>query len=204
MVYQVKTARLIGIAGICRGTGATHLTLLTANSLASWAQRRTAVLEWNSHGDIARMEELMAPGMTRTQSARKTDMAFCGGYSLLEVDYYKGGSPKILANCIGENYDDIIIDFGRMRREIREEWLRCGTKIVTASLSEWKLEAFVEFLEGETKLDSRWRYAAAFGSEATRKKVERRFGISIKRIPFSADVFSVDHRVKDWLERILK
>ena len=45
---------------------------------------------------------------------------------------------------------------------------------------------------------------AAFGSEDTRRRIERQFGISLKRIPLSVDAFSVDHRVKDWLAGILK
>ena len=195
MVRQMKTSRLIGIAGVCPGTGATHLAFMTANCLASWMQRRTAVIEWNAHGDLAAVEAMLTAD--RGGSRRKA------GYSLLEVDYYREGEPGILADCMGA-YDDIVIDFGVWRREIRKEWLLCGVKIVTASLSEWKLGAFLECLDKEIKAPEGWIYGAAFGSEDTRRRIERQFGISLKRIPLSVDAFSVDHRVKDWLAGILK
>ena len=203
MVRLVETVRLIGIVGVCRGTGATHLAVQMANCLVSWMQRRTAVIEWNPHGDFASAEVLMRADEHK-RSGQKTEEIFRRGYSLLEVDYYKEGNPRILAGCMEGLYDDIIIDFGQMRREIREEWLRCGTKIVTASLTEWKLYAFLEFLNGEIRLGNGWIYAAAFGGEDTRRKIEQRFGISLKRIPLSVDAYAVDRRVEDSLEGILK
>lgn len=62
----------------------------------------------------------------------------------------------------------------------------------------------LEFLNGEIRLGNGWIYAAAFGGEDTRRKIEQRFGISLKRIPLSVDAYAVDRRVKDWLEGILK
>ena len=171
MVRLVETVRLIGIVGVCRGTGATHLAVQMANCLVSWMQRRTAVIEWNPHGDFASAEVLMRADEHK-RSGQKTEEIFRRGYSLLEVDYYKEGNPRILAGCMEGLYDDIIIDFGQMRREIR--------------------------------LGNGWIYAAAFGGEDTRRKIEQRFGISLKRIPLSVDAYAVDRRVKDWLERILK
>ena len=144
------------------------------------------------------IEALMAAG--REKNAKTS----ARGYSLLDVDYYREGTPGILAACMEGPYDDVVIDFGQLQSGIREDWLRCGTKILTASLSEWKLGVFLEFLEREMRPGSGWIYAAAFGSEDTRKRMERRFGISLKRIPLSVDAFSVDSRVKDWLEGILK
>lgn len=194
----MKTVRLIGIAGICPGCGTTHLAILTANCLASWMQRRAALIDWSGHGDFAAIEALMASGR------EKNGKTSARGYSLLDVDYYREGTPGILAACMEGPYDDVVIDFGQLQSGIREDWLRCGTKILTASLSEWKLGVFLEFLEREMRPGSGWIYAAAFGSEDTRKRMERRFGISLKRIPLSVDAFSVDSRVKDWLEGILK
>ena len=43
----------------------------------------------------------------------------------------------------------------------------------------------------------------AFGSEDTRKQIERQFGISLVRVPLSVDAFSVDYKTMQWFERIL-
>ena len=49
----------------------------------------------------------------------------------------------------------------------------------------------------------RWIYTAAFGSEDTRREIERQFGIPLRRVPLSVDAFSVDYRTMKWFEGIL-
>lgn len=124
-------------------------------------------------------------------------------YKILGVTYYMQGAPHILARCMDGSFDDIIIDFGEMRETIRAEWLRCTVKIVESALSEWKLEAFLELLTGEEERGTGWIYTAAFGSEDTRRAIEKRFGISLLRVPLSEDAFSVDYKVIEWFERVL-
>lgn len=113
------------------------------------------------------------------------------------------GDSRVLARCMDGSYDDIIIDFGEMRDSIQTEWRRCTVKIVTASLSEWKLKAFMELLTGEEERRTGWIYTAAFGSEDIRKEIERRFQVPLRRVPLSADAFSVDYRVMEWFGEIL-
>nr|WP_243259753.1 hypothetical protein [Enterocloster bolteae] len=129
---------------------------------------------------------------------------FCG----LQIQNFRGyilyaGDPRVLASCLDGTYDEIIIDFGELRPSIRAEWLRCEVKIVMTALSEWKLEAFLELLSEEEGRRAGWIYTAAFGSEDTRKQIERRFGISLVRVPLSVDAFSVDYETMQWFERIL-
>lgn len=186
----MKETRLIGIAGAGRGTGATHLAVQIANYLCSCRQRRTALLEWNDHGDLERIGRmfLKRPGKS--------------SFRLLEVDYYRDGSAQRLAACMSGVYDDIVIDFGEIRDEIRTEWYRCGLCILTAALNDWKLESLLEWISGKEKLKKGWIFCAAFGSETTRREVEKQFQISIKRIPFSEDPFSVGPAEMKWLSEI--
>ena len=103
-----------------------------------------------------------------------------------------------LASCIRSGYEEILIDFGPVRQEIRAEWFRCQIRILTASLSEWKLEAFLEFLAEEEELGKGWNCMAAFGSKAIRHEIEKQFRIPIEKIPFSEDVFQVDKTAMAW------
>jgi hypothetical protein len=192
----MNECRLVGVAGAGRGTGATHLSILAANYLSGCRQHKTALIQWNTHGDFMRIEDTLRGNRRKGAESHK--------YTLLEVDYYKMGDARLLAECMEDGYDDIIIDFGEMREAVREEWLRCGNQVMTASLSEWKLEAFLGFLAGEKKLGKGWIYAAAFGSEDTRREIEKQFRITLNRIPFSVDAFCVDRRLMDWFQGILK
>lgn len=175
----------------------THLCVLTANYLSGFQQHRTAVIQWNTHGGLEAMG-----GICFGHIGKGTDYAE-DTYKILGVTYYLQGTPHVLAACMDGSYDAVVIDFGEIRPSIRAEWLRCDVKIITAALSEWKLEAFLELLsEGEGRRAG-WIYTAAFGSEDTRRQIERRFGISLIRVPLSVDAFSVDYRTIQWFEEIL-
>jgi len=114
------------------------------------------------------------------------------GFRILGVTYYTQGSSDTLARCMEGDFEDIIIDFGEMRPSIRNEWLRSTVKIMAVSLSEWKEEC-----------GAGWIYTAAFGSEDTRREIERQFSIPLRRVPLSVDAFSVDYRTMKWFEGIL-
>ncbi|MCB7064106.1 MULTISPECIES: hypothetical protein [Clostridia] len=189
--------RIIGIIGAGRGTGVTHLSVLAANYLSSSLQRRTAVIEWNDHGSFFQIKA------TFRDSLEKRAGSADYGYKIFGVAYYMQGDPRVLARCMDGSYDDIVIDFGEMRASIRAEWLRCTVKIITASLSEWKLKAFMELLTEEDERRTGWIYTAAFGSEDIRREIERQFHILLKRVPLSVDAFSVDYRVMEWFGGIL-
>lgn len=166
--------------------GTTHLAVWSANYLASCCQKKTAVVEWSSHSDFVRL----CLDDKNGQTAR--------AFRLLEVDYYPQGEKEALASCIRSGYEEILIDFGPVRQEIRAEWFRCQIRILTASLSEWKLEAFLEFLAEEEELGKGWSCMAAFGSKAIRYEIEKQFRIPIEKIPFSEDVFQVDKTAMAW------
>lgn len=175
----------------------THLAVLAANYLASCLQRRTAVIEWNDHCGLEAMNRVYRGYTDRYRALSEYT------YKILGVTYFMQGSPHVLAACMDGTYDEIIIDFGEMRPDIRADWLRCGVTIITAALSDWKLEAFLELLSEEDGAATGWVYTAAFGSEDTRRQIERQFGISLIRVPLSVDAFSVDYRSIQWFERIL-
>ena len=193
----VNQNRVIGIIGAGRGTGVTHLALWMANYLASSLQRRTAFIEWNGHGSLGGIEEILSRTYGRDVESPDTRYTFFG------VTYYKNGNSHVLAACMDGNYDEIIIDFGEMRPSVRAEWLRCTVKMVAGALNEWKLGAFLELLAEEENRRRGWIYTAAFGSEDTRREIEKRFRISLFRVPLSVDAFSVDRRAMEWFERIL-
>ena len=48
---------------------------------------------------------------------------FSEAFELMETDYFTRGDAQVLARCIDRSYDDIIIDFGELRKEIHAEWL---------------------------------------------------------------------------------
>ena len=100
----------------------THLCVLMANYLTGAGQRRTAVIEWNDHGDFRRMEKVCA--RRENVAGKKEENVF----KALGVAYYKQGEACVLAGCMNGPYDDVIIDFGESTPGAQDEWLHCQVK----------------------------------------------------------------------------
>lgn len=184
--------RVTGVMGLGRKTGATHFTMWAAGYLAAVRQRRTAVIEWSGHGDFARLETVWNAKKGAGDSFKALDMTF-----------YKAGGTSVLAACMEGRYDEVLIDFGQRTREREMEWLRCDLRIATAALSDWQLADASGMMELGEELGRGWTCLAAFGSEGARMEAQRKLGISVIRIPFSADAFKVDRKAMEWFEKVL-
>lgn len=171
---------VIGIIGTGRGVGVTHFTVMTAGYLGGVLRKRCAVLEWNSHGDFRNMRKLCA--------MKKAKAEF---FQILEAYYYERAGIDTLLLCKKSGYQAVLVDYGTVKEGNLEEFLRCDRQFVLGSLSEWQLEAFLEFEEKGKNAEKSWKTLVSFGSEEARKNAEKRLKIPIHRIPVSVDVFTV-------------
>lgn len=186
--------RIIGVIGMGRAVGVTHLSILMANYFSGWQARTVALLEWGDQKDFSRME-LKVTGRQRKGKV----------YRLLDVDYYKHAGPDELAACLNKGYQHVILDFGCMGEENKTEFYRCQKKLLVASFSEWQEEAFWEFYKTEYQAEQKsWIYLAAFGSEETRTEINKRLKISFVRIPLSVDAFSINREVAAWFDQLFR
>lgn len=181
----------VGVAGIGRGVGTTHFTVLYANYLAGIRRMRTAVLERNQTGEFRNME-LACTGAVREHKP----------YRVLDVDYYRECGEYEMAACMGRNYDAVLMDFGSSGAGPPREWLLCDRNILCLSFTEWQMNAGLEFLKEKRPGYQSWTYVAAFGSEETRREIKRKLGISVLRIPFSEDVFQITGRTVVFFEEL--
>lgn len=177
----------------------THLSVWTANYLAGVHRKRVAVLEWNRHGDFAAMGKFCA----MPQSGERHDTDRNKAFRVLDVDYYAAADAETLASCLNGNYEYIIVDYGEMTGASVCECARCDRKIIVGSLSEWRADAFLEAVGTRLERDESWRCAAAFGSEETRRKLEKTFRMECLRIPASEDAFAVTRTDMVFFEKLL-
>ncbi len=185
--------RIIGVTGAGRAVGTTHLCVLAANYLCSVCGRRTAVLEWNSHGDFARFGSVCT-GFSAAESR----------YPIQEVDFYPGSAGSVLADCISQGYEEILIDFGSLAEQDGQELRRCHRVLLVVSFSEWQMGApgKTEVWE-ECAAGNGWLCLAAFGSEESRIRWNKRRRPPVLRIPLSEDAFTVTGPVMEFMRRIL-
>ena len=187
-----KNPRLIGIGGIGHSVGCTHFAIMMANYLAGYRRRKTVLLEWNRSGDFERLEKVCT-GINR------------GGkrFHVLDVQYWKKAGIQELTEVLGNYVDEILIDFGAVNEELPPELLRCEKQFLVGSFSEGQEMCFREFVREKGNGNRSWEYLASFGSEETRREFRRRPGISVGRIPFSADAFSVTKESCSFFQQLI-
>lgn len=188
-----KTANqeVIGIIGTGRCVGVTHFAVMTAGYLSGVLRKRCAVLEWNSHGDFACMRKVC------TEDKGKT-----GVFQALEVDYYEQAGIDTLLLCKKSGCQKVIVDYGTVREGNLEEFLRCDRQFVLGSLSEWQMEAFLEFEGKGKKAEKSWETFVSFGSEEARKNMEKRLKRPVRRIPVSVDAFVVTGEMLTFYQKL--
>lgn len=166
---------------------------MLANYLRSVCKKRTAVLEWNDHGDFARFGKICV--------RQKTDRA-C--WRIQGVDFYSQADTGRLAECLAAGYQEILIDFGVAEKTIYEELLRCSMVLMVVSFSEWQMDAFWDSAEPEKFAEKEsWKFLAAFGSEESRREWNRRRKPKVLRIPLSVDAFTITGELIEWMRNIL-
>ncbi len=187
-----KKPRLIGVGGIGHSVGCTHFAIMLANYLAGYLRRKTTLLEWNRSGDFERLEQICI-GWNRQEKK----------FRVLDVQYYKNIGREELTEVLGNNADEILIDFGAVNRELPTEFLRCDKQFLVGSLSEWQEECFRKFVRENERENRNWDYLAVFGSEESRREFRRRPGIFVDRIPFSTDAFSVTKECCSFFQKLI-
>ena len=190
--HAKEETQVIGIVGAGRAVGATHLSILMANYYYSGCGKRTAVLEWNRHGDFARFgDACTAAGMDREE------------YRIQGVDFFKTAGSRRLARCIQAGYQIVVIDFGSLQEQQDAELLRCHKVYLIVSFSEWQDGAFgnCETWQERAKEEG-WHCLAVFGSEESRLQWNKRRKPAVGRIPFSADAFTISCDMMDWMMQI--
>ena len=179
--------RTIGLVGCGRGVGTSHLAISLANYLTGVKRKKTAILEWNGHGDFSRIERFAGKHSGRQKAMQQETDPGRNVFCLMDVDYYKMADPSVLAFCLGQDYRYVILDHGEASQSSLCECVRCDLKILVGSLNEWKAEAFLEILEQAGNMDKSWKLAVMSGGEETRREVERLFRCRLQKIPASVD-----------------
>lgn len=125
---------VVGLIGTHHGVGVTYTGLMLAFYMGEELGKRTAFVECNDHHDMALI-----------QSAYEWSGEEANSFSFHRITCYKEVSPLRLSELFAEDYECFILDFGIDLITGREEFLRCGTKIVVGGNSHWdriKLSGF--------------------------------------------------------------
>lgn len=131
-----KSKKVIGLLGVHHGAGVTYTGMLLAYYFAFERRLNTAYMECNHHKDFQRLQELY-------EWSKEDEYSF----SLDKITYYKEVSRNKISDIFNEDYQCLILDFGTDFASSKDEFMRCGTKIIIGGRAIWNQSKMVTFLQ---------------------------------------------------------
>lgn len=188
-IKKLKEKVSIGIIGIGKGCGATHLVVALANYLQSALGKKTAVIELSGQQEL---KELIG------KEGDKRQKLFGVSYF---TDICVGNIPEIM----NSRYDAFVLDLGADYETAREEFLRCDRKIVVGSISPWKAFAYEHFLNTITATENyeAWEFLVLFANVLDKKRLQKRYGMYMISIPWIENPFCLKQEDMQFLQKII-
>lgn len=177
-----KGQQVIGLIGAHPGAGVTHTGLLLAFYMGEEMGKKTALLECNTHHDMNLLEDAY-------EWCKEENHA----YSFQNITFIKEVSTSLLANripeLINDDYECLILDFGTDFIASRQEFLRCGKKIILGGSAPWeqiKVERFID-LVSTIKGYEHWIFLFPRTDTKILARIRSRLGGRIYSVPNNPD-----------------
>lgn len=151
-------SKKIVLAGLKRGAGITHISILLATYFREVQGAKTAIIEWNKQGDFTRLEEIMF-GYTKD----------C--FTIHGIDYFRYCDKNKLRDFIYMNYNYIILDLGVEIKNNEELIENCEEKLFIGNLQYWEQEPYI-FLSNYYK-NYNWTFVNNLGIKEVVKSVQK-------------------------------
>lgn len=191
---RVNSRTVIGLIGIHHGAGVTYTGLMLTFSLGIGSGMKTAYLECNNHHDLELLQE--------TYEWNRED-----GHSFTMdcITFYKNVSQNRIADILGEDYECYILDFGTDFKGNREEFLRCGWKLVLSGYAPWCLRKLIRFTRSEKPIRGReaWLHLLPCADKKVVARMAKETGRVIHPVPYEPDPTSPSNETRQFFDRIL-
>lgn len=186
---------VIGLIGAHPGAGVTYTGLLLSFYLGEELGRRTAFAECNGHQDFGRLQQAY-------QWSREEELIFSFG----NITFHKNVTADRIPSLLGENYDDIILDFGYDLYTNREEFRRCDRKLVLGGWTEWNLRKLGSFTENvlAIKGNEDWSYLLPFAGKKTIQYMQQKYNRKFYTIPLEPDPLKLSKETRKLFLRLLE
>jgi hypothetical protein len=185
----------IGIVGVERNTGATHLSILLSNMLASKGHK-VALIETNNSGDLFSIEYAYEGGKGYHSDSIK--------FSIKGIDHYKNITKNKLSELIYD-YDFIILDIGKLESsDFFEEFMRSHIKLLTCHPSEWKRKKLFDFLDKFSNYNQeKWKLVLPFAHPQSLVDIKKDTSLEAYGIDVQSDPYEENEECTEVLESML-
>lgn len=191
-----EKGKIIAIAGVVRGVGVTHTTIMLANYL-SRERYKVAVVELNPHGHFGKIE--------KAYEGIHFDSSLTSKFKIKGVVYYKSVTKEQLIRLYQEEYNYIILDIGSDVEAYSEEYRRADLPFIIARTSEWKLDEIEAFRYSQGVLmTNRCQWILPFAKPNEVKELSKKIEMSCMAIGFIGDPFIKSKEIDQQLAKIIK
>lgn len=181
-----KTLR-IGIIGSCGRVGVSFFAIVLAHFLKKYVNCKVAVIQEHMSSDMTAIKNLKIFRYSKDREA----FTMAG---ILYIPYHTKADI--------EDYDIIISDYGGEYEYKYEEFIQSDVCIVVCDTSVWRYKALKSILGSEIYRKKRQTFVSVFGDKQTAKKIEKKYKISILRIPYSDSAFHIDSDMYIFLKNL--
>jgi len=178
-IYSKNQAKkVIGLIGSNHGVGVTYTGMLLSHYFALEKRIKTAFLECNSHMDFERLQNVY-------EWSKEDEKSF----SLDKITYYKQVSEKEVSEILSDDYGCFILDFGTDFNLWKDEFLRCGTKVVIGDRALWNQSKMADFLnlEGKIKGNMNWVYMIPLANKRELDEMSYKTDRKFIKLPYESD-----------------
>jgi len=173
-----KGREVIGLIGTHHGVGVTHTALSLAFYMCEGLGKKTAFLECNEHHD-----------MTLIQKVYEWSLEEANSFSFHQITCYPEVGTNRIAQLLGEDYDCFILDFGTDSKANKDEFLRCGTKIVVGGRSEWDRLKLIHFAKASETIrgSDAWLYLIPQANDKMILKIRKEIDCKVLSVPVNQE-----------------
>lgn len=175
---SLSEKRTIGLVGVNRGAGVTYTGVLLSSYFGIEKRIKTAYLECNNHQDFERLQNAF-------EWEKEDDKSF----TLDRVTYYKKVPSSSIPEIMTEDYGCLIMDFGTDYISWKEEFIRCGTKIIIGDQAIWnqcKLMAFLSSIDNIGGIKN-CLHIIPFAEKNVIARLSKKTGRDLISIPYEPD-----------------
>ena len=192
-IVRRKTYHKLAVAGITRGVGATHFSILLGNYYSEVLGRKTAIVDLNEDCDYEFLKQICTPDGLINNNV----------YNIHKVVYYQSVTRENLAGIFHENYECVILDVGSNYRKFINEISMCDRKYMISSIGLWKVPGVVAGLN-EVQFNEQWKFLYCFGDKESADYISECTGRRLYPIPVINNPFKITGRQLMEVERILE
>lgn len=192
-IIRSKNYHKLVVAGMDKGVGATHFSILLGNYYSEVLGRKTAIVDLNTDNDYEFLKYICVP-----ESLHKNNV-----YNIYKVTYYQNITRESLSDIFRRGFECVILDVGSNYRKFTNEISMCDRRYMISSIGMWKILSVISGLE-EVQSNEEWNFLYSFGDDESADYISDYTGRILYRIPVINNPFKITGRQLMEVERILE